>query len=336
MPRLDKTHRLASLEVSPLGIGCVGMSNLYGSADESDSVAAIHLALDSGVTVLDTASSYGPPAQEEGHNELLVGRAIAGRRDETTLITKVGISLGPNFVPVVDGRPEVIRQSCELSLRRLGVETIDLYILHRVDPQVPVQESVGALSELVEAGKVRTIGLCEITGDVLRRAAAVHPISAVESEWSLWTRDLESTVLSTARELGVGILAYAPLGRGFLAGAVKSRQDLADKDLRNTLPRFEEEQIQRNLVRLRGMEEIAADLGCSLAQLALAWLLAQGEDVVPIPGMEKVDFVRENIGAAEIVLSPQDVAQLEELFPVDGDYGERYNKDHAQFAAKRA
>jgi aryl-alcohol dehydrogenase-like predicted oxidoreductase len=331
--RLPRSRRLASLEVSPLGIGCVGMSNIYGAADESESAAAIRCGLDAGITVLDTADSYGPPAQPEGHNESLVGRAIAGRRADVTIVTKVGISLDSDFLPRVDARPDVIRRNCDESLQRLGIDAVDLYLLHRVDPQVPVEESVGAMAELVEAGKVKQIGLCEVTGQVLRQAAGVHPIAAIESEWSLWSRDIESTVLNDARELGVGILAYAPLGRGFLAGAIKSRRDLADRDLRSTLPRFQEEQIQRNLLRLTDMEKMAATLDCTLAQLALAWLLAQGDDVVPIPGMERVQFVRENLGALEVTLTTQDLERLDALFPVDGDYGERYNEGHARFSA---
>jgi aryl-alcohol dehydrogenase-like predicted oxidoreductase len=286
-----------------MGIGCVGMSNIYGAADESESTAAIRFGLESGITVLDTADSYGPPAQSEGHNESLVGRAIAGRRANATIVTKVGISLDSDFLPQVDARPEVIRHNCDESLQRLGIDAIDLYLLHRVDPRVPVEDSVGAIAELVEAGKVRQIGLCEVTGQTLRQAARVHPIAAIESEWSLWSRD------------------------------IKSRRDLADQDLRSTLPRFQEEQIQRNLVRLADMEKMAATRDCTLAQLALAWLLAQGEDVVPIPGLERVKFVRENLGALEVTLTAQDLERLDSLFPVDGDYGERYNEGHARFSA---
>jgi aryl-alcohol dehydrogenase-like predicted oxidoreductase len=333
LSKLSRSRRVGSLQLSALGVGCAGMSNLYGPADETLSADAINAALDLGITVLDTAASYGPPAHPEGHNERLVGRAVEGRRDEATLVTKVGVHLGSDFQPRVDARPEVIRASCDESLTRLQTEAIDLYILHRVDPTVPVEDSVGALADLVTAGKVRAIGLSEVSGDVLKRAATIHPISAIESEWSLWSRDIETTVLKDARSMGIGILAYAPLGRGFLAGAVRSRRDLAEKDLRGTLPRFEEQQIEKNLIRLAGIEEITDRLGCTLAQLALAWVLAQGDDVVPIPGMERPELVRENVGATDVSLSAEDLARLNTLFPVGGDYGGRYSEGHAKLAA---
>jgi len=304
--------------VSALGLGCMGMSEFYGPGDEEESVATVHHALDLGVTFLDTAAMYGA-----GHNERLVGRAIRGRRREVQIATKFGIERDGDG-PRVDGSPANVRRSVDASLERLGIEHIDLWYQHRVDPDVPIEETVGAMAEQVTSGKVRHLGLSEASADTLRRASGVHPITALQTEWSLWTRDLESEVLATARQLGVGIVAYSPLGRGFLTGQIRSVDDLADDDFRRHNPRFAEEHLQHNLALVDRVREIAGELGVTPGQLALAWLLHQGEDVVPIPGTRKRNRLDENAAAAEITLDDETLTRLDEAAPVGAASGDRY------------
>jgi aryl-alcohol dehydrogenase-like predicted oxidoreductase len=310
-----KQRQLRDLTVSALGLGCMGMSEFYGPSDEDESVATIQRALDLGVTFLDTADMYG-----SGHNEELVGRAIAGRRDEVQLATKFA-NRREDGRRWVDNSPEWIREACESSLRRLGVDRIDLYYMHRRNPDVPIEESVGAMAELVAQGKVAHLGLSEVNPDTLRAANAVHPITALQSEWSLFTRELEHEIVPTARELGVGIVPYSPLGRGELTGALEIA---AEDDFRANAPRFQGENRERNLERVRRATEIAAEVGCSPAQLALAWLLHQGEDVVPIPGTRRVERLEENAAAAEIELTDDQLRALDEAFPPGATAGERY------------
>lgn len=306
------------LEVSAIGLGCMGMSWAYGSVEDAQGVATIHRALDLGVTLLDTADIYGPET-----NERLVGRAIAGRREQVQLATKFGgRSLEGDRAP--DGRPEYVGRAADRSLRRLDVDHIDLYYQHRIDPQVPVEETVGAMAELVAAGKVRFLGLSEASADTIRRAHAVHPISAVQSEHSLWTRDRESDVIPVLRELGIGFVAYSPLGRGFLTGKITSRDDLAEDDWRRSNPRFQGENFARNLELVERVRVIAEDKGVTAAQLALAWVIAQGEDVVPIFGTTKPRRVEENAAALNIPLSDDDLRRLDEAAPVGAAAGDRY------------
>jgi aryl-alcohol dehydrogenase-like predicted oxidoreductase len=307
------------LEVSELGLGCMGMSQMYGAADRQESLATIHRALDLGVTFLDTSDVYG-----EGHNEELVGEAIAGRRDEVQLATKFSLSHDGAGGMRIDGRPENVRARAEASLRRLGVDVIDLYYQHRVDPTVPIEDTVGAMAELVQQGKVRYVGLSEAGAASIRRAVAVHPIAALQSEWSLWTRDLESEVLGVAREHGIGIVPFSPLGRGFLTGAITSPDDFADDDWRRTHPRFTGEAFAANLRLVDAVRELAAEKGVTPGQLALAWVMAQGDDVVPIPGTKRRSYLEENVGAAAVELSPEDLDRLDAIAPPGVAVGGRY------------
>lgn len=306
------------LVVSALGLGCMGMSQSYGASDEVESTATIRHALDVGVTLLDTADIYGA-----GHNEELVGRAVAGRRDEAVIATKFGM-VTRDGKRAVDGSPAHVRRSIEASLRRLGTDHVDLYYAHRVDPAVPVEETVGAMAELVVSGKVRHLGLSEASSRSLERACAVHPIAALQSEWSLWTRDLEADVLAAARRLGVGIVPYSPLGRGFLAGGIRSASELGPDDWRRTNPRFAEGNLEHNLALVEQVRGVAEGHGCSPAQVALAWVLAQGEDVVPIPGTKRRAYLDQNVAAADIALTADELALLWSAAPPGATAGTRY------------
>ncbi len=311
----------ATLEVSAQGLGCMGMSEFYGSGDEQESIAVIHAALDAGVNFLDTADMYGPFT-----NERLVGRAIAARRDEVVLATKFGNERREDGTRVgVNGHPDYVRRACDASLARLGVEHIDLYYQHRVDPSVPVEETWGALAELVAAGKVRHLGISEAAPATIRRAHQVHPVTAVQTEWSLWSRDVEDNgVLTTVRELGIGFVAYSPLGRGFLSGTIRSVEDLDEKDFRRHSPRFQGENFAKNLELLERVRQIAAEKDVTPSQLALAWVLAQGEDVVPIPGTKHRHYLDENISALDVQLSDDELAELDAAVPVGSSAGDRY------------
>jgi aryl-alcohol dehydrogenase-like predicted oxidoreductase len=317
-----RTRRLGTqgLEVSEQGLGCMGMSDAYGPADEGEALATIDRALELGITFLDTADLYGA-----SENERLVGRAIAGRRDEVVLATKFGNELDENGAWIgINGRPEYVRSACDASLERLGIETIDLYYQHRVDANVPIEETVGAMAELVAAGKVRYLGLSEAAPATIRRAHAVHPISALQTEYSLWAREPEEEILPTVRELGIGFVAYSPLGRGFLTGQIRSLDDLPDNDFRRRQPRFQGENFARNRARVAAAEELADAKSVTASQLALAWVLARGEDVVPIPGTKRRAYLEDNAAASDIELSEDELAQLDEAFPVGIAAGDRY------------
>jgi aryl-alcohol dehydrogenase-like predicted oxidoreductase len=316
-----KTRTLGEgLEVSAVGLGCMGMSEFYGAADEGEAIATIRRALDLGVTFLDTADMYGPFT-----NERLVGRAIAGRRDEVVLATKFGNERRPDGTFVgINGRPEYVHAACDASLERLGVDRIDLYYQHRVDLDTPIEETVGAMKELVEAGKVRHLGLSEAAPETIRRAAAVHPIAALQSEYSLWSRDPEDGILDTVRELGIGFVAYSPLGRGFLTGQIKTLDDLADGDFRRRGPRFQGDNLQRNLDLVAKVEEIAGEKGVTPGQLAIAWVLAQGDDIVPIPGTKRVKYLEQNAAAVDVELGEDDLQRIEAAFPKGATAGDRY------------
>jgi aryl-alcohol dehydrogenase-like predicted oxidoreductase len=308
-------------EVSALGLGCMGMSEFYGAGDDAESIATIHAALDQGLDFLDTADMYGPYTNEE-----LVGRAIKGRRDDVVLATKFGIvrDTADPSKREINGRPERVREACDASLKRLGVDTIDLYYLHRVDARVPIEETVGAMSGLVEAGKVRWIGLSEVGPETLARASAAHPIAAVQSEYSLWTRDPEDGTLDACRRLGVGFVPYSPLGRGFLTGAIRSPDDFEADDYRRTSPRFQGENFAKNLALVDTVTAIAESKGVTPAQLALAWVLAQGDDIVPIPGTKRRKYLDENIGALAVSLTREDLAAIGSAFPRSAISGPRY------------
>lgn len=306
-------------EVSAVGLGCMGMSAFYGGADEAQSIAVIHRALDLGVTLFDTAEMYGPHT-----NEVLVGKALKGRRDEAFIATKFGINRQPDGSAITDGSPANVRRAVEGSLSRLGVDHIDLYYQHRIDPNTPIEETVGAMAELVKEGKVRFLGLSEAAPATLRRAHAEHPITALQTEYSLWSRDPEDELLGVVRELGIGFVPYSPLGRGFLSGEIKSIDDLAPDDFRRTNPRFAGDNFQKNLDLVDAVGAIAADKGVTAAQLALAWVLAQGDDLVPIPGTRRITTLEQNAAAADIVLTSDDLARIEAVFPRGAAAGERY------------
>ncbi|MGY1787230.1 aldo/keto reductase [Geodermatophilus sp. SYSU D00698] len=318
-PAGTRTLGRNGLVVSALGLGCMGMSQMYGAADRDESIATVHRALDLGITFLDTSDVYG-----DGHNEELVGEAIRGRRDEVQLATKFSLRRNDRGGMDVDGRPENVRACAEASLRRLGVEVIDLYCQHRVDPRVPIEDTVGAMAELVQQGEVRYLGLSEASAASVRRAVAVHPIAALQSEWSLWTRDLETEVLGVARAAGIGIVPFSPLGRGFLTGAITSPDDFADDDWRRTHPRFTGEAFAANLRLVDAVRAMAGEKGCTPGQLALAWVLAQGPDVVPIPGTKRRSYLEENAGALAVELSADDLARLGEIAPPGVAVGGRY------------
>ena len=311
----------AALEVSAEGLGCMGMSEFYGQGDEQESIAVIHAALEAGVNFLDTADMYGPFT-----NERLVGRAIADRRDDVVLATKFGNERREDGSRIgINGRPEYVRQACDSSLTRLGVDHVDLYYQHRVDPSVPVEETWGALAELVTAGKVRHLGISEAAPATIRRAHQVHPVTAVQTEWSLWSRDVEDDgVLATVRELGIGFVAYSPLGRGFLSGSIRSIDDLDENDFRRHSPRFQGENFEKNLELLARVREIATEKGATPSQLALAWVLAQGEDVVPIPGTKRRHYLDENIAALRIELDADDLTRIDAAAPAGSSAGDRY------------
>ena len=320
-----KTRRLGreGPRVSALGLGCMGMSQSYGRPDDAESLATLDRALELGINFLDTADIYGPFTNEE-----LVGRALRGRRDSVVLATKCGFVPGPEGRPGgLDGRPDHIRAACDASLERLGVKQIDLYYLHRVDPKVPIEESVGAMAGLVREGKVRYLGLSEVGPATLRRAHSVHPITAVQSEYSLWTRDPEDGILATCRELGVGFVPFSPLGRGFLSGTVRTLEGLPANDFRRGLPRFEDGKLDTNLALVDRLSALAAARGRSPAQLALAWLLSQGEDLVPIPGTKRRKYLEENVGAVDLPLSARDRAEIEAAVPRTAVVGERYSRE---------
>ncbi len=313
-------HGAAALEVSSLGLGCMGMSFAYGHADDDTSLATIHRALDLGITFLDTSDSYGPYANEE-----LLSRVLVDRRPEIVLATKFGQRWLPDGSRTVDGTPGYVKAACDASLQRLGVDTIDLYYQHRIDRTVPIEETWGALSELVEAGKVRHLGLSEASPATIRRAHATHPVTALQTEWSLWTRDVEANgVLDTVRELGIGFVAYSPLGRGFLTGAIAANDDLPEDDGRRNWPRFQDEALDANRSIVEGVTAVARDVGATPAQVALAWLLARGDDVVPIPGSRHIRHLEDNAGSLDVRLSGEQLQRLDTVAPIGAAVGGRY------------
>lgn len=328
-----KTRELgkSGLRVSALGLGCMGMSEFYGQGDDRESIATIHRALDLGVTLLDTADMYGPYKNEE-----LIGKALKGRRDKAIVATKFGFVRDPNNPKSrnVNGKPDYVRSACEASLRRLDIDYIDLYYQHRVDPNTPIEDTIGAMSKLVQEGKVHHLGMSEAGAQSLRRAHAIHPIAALQNEYSLWSRDPEDGILGVCRELGIGLVPYSPLGRGFLTGQVRRFEDLAPDDIRRMSPRFQGENFQRNLDLVSRIEQMARDKGFTASQLALAWVLAQGEDIVPIPGTKRTKYLEENLGALEVQLTAADLAQIEEISPRGAAAGPRYPEHMMQLVGR--
>jgi aryl-alcohol dehydrogenase-like predicted oxidoreductase len=315
-----KHRKLGALDVGAIGLGCMGMSEFYGKGDDTESVAVIHRALERGVTLLDTADMYGPHT-----NEVLVGKAIKGKRDQIVLATKFGIQRGEKPTDrAINGKPEYVRSACDASLIRLGVDHIDLYYQHRVDPNTPIEDTVGAMAELVKAGKIRHIGLSEAGIETLRRANKVHQITALQTEYSLWTRDPEDGILATCRELGIGFVAYSPLGRGFLTGQIKSFDDLAPDDFRRHSPRFQGANFEKNLELVARVQQLAKQKGCTPSQLAIAWVMAQGDDIVPIPGTKRRAYLDDNLGAEAVTLDARDLAAIDVIAPKGAAAGLRY------------
>ena len=310
----------SNLEISVIGLGCMGMSEFYGSTQEAESIATLHRAIELGVNFFDTADMYGPWT-----NEMLVGKAIADRRDKVVLATKFGVvrNEAGEFLGI-NGKPDYVHSACDASLKRLGLDYIDLYYQHRPDPDVPVEETVGAMTELVQAGKIRYLGLSEAEPDIIRRAQEVHPVSALQTEYSLWSREPEQEIFSTTRELGISFVSYSPLGRGFLTGQIKRFEDLAEDDWRRTSPRFQGENFANNLVLVEQISEIAKDKNITPAQLALAWILAQGEDIFTIPGTKRRTYLEQNLGALDVTLTEEELARINDVFPMDAAAGTRY------------